>query len=76
MEPPTATIAICPAVSWWRRPSSGADFAEATSVGIPHHIKNGGPSPGTDTAGKSAEFQRVFHTYPADGLMGTQGLKP
>src|SRR5579872_3370428 len=22
MEPPTATIAICPAVSWWRRPDS------------------------------------------------------
>src|SRR5579864_9762781 len=22
MEPPTATMAICPAESWWRRPSS------------------------------------------------------
>jgi hypothetical protein len=23
MEPPTATMVICPAVSWWRRPDSG-----------------------------------------------------
>ena len=23
MEPPTATMVICPAVSWWRRPNSG-----------------------------------------------------
>jgi hypothetical protein len=23
IEPPTATIVICPAVSWWRSPNSG-----------------------------------------------------
>src|SRR5579863_766923 len=30
MEPPTATIVICPAVSWWRRP----DSANSEGVGI------------------------------------------
>jgi hypothetical protein len=41
MEPPTATMAICPAESWWRRPSSLA-CSEAGSEGMEHDIKNRG----------------------------------
>jgi hypothetical protein len=51
MEPPTATMAICPAESWWRRPSSLVRprlvrprwiAGEAGSEGMQHHIKNYG----------------------------------
>src|SRR6202043_2415064 len=38
MEPPTATMAICPAESWWRRPSSWMEGAD----GMQHHSKKAG----------------------------------
>src|SRR5882672_9057842 len=41
MEPPTATMAICPAVSWWRSPSSLRGSGEVAGEGMLHHIKNG-----------------------------------
>lgn len=42
MEPPTATMVTCPAVSWWRRPDSGlleaglldAGFEERAVIGV------------------------------------------
>lgn len=37
MEPPTATIDICPAESWWRSPSSWNCGGVEDSVGMEQH---------------------------------------
>src|SRR3981189_1366807 len=50
MEPPTATMVICPAVSWWRRPDSElADtglaepaFCEGVGIGARIRISEAG----------------------------------
>ena len=49
MEPPTATMAICPALSWWWSPSSWI-WADGASGGMENDIKCGedGPNAGTD----------------------------
>jgi hypothetical protein len=44
MDPPTATMVICPAVSWWRRPDSTfaePEFAEGADIkGSYSYIRN------------------------------------
>lgn len=50
MEPPTATMAICPAVSWWRRPDSfvggggsvGASEGKAATISKSSGMNQGG----------------------------------
>src|SRR5260370_30330445 len=71
MEPPTATMAICPAESWWRRPSSlvciwwmgGAEAME-------HHIKKGGERPNAGAfVGRVAVTDCFFQRIASEGAL-------
>src|SRR5258708_38980027 len=59
MEPPTATMAICPAVSWWRRPSSWI-AGDKGSEGMEHDIKKAMDRPNGESGGSAGESGKNF----------------